>query len=137
MGKNNLHAMSHILLPTLKHTKNPINREYPHKYAAFSIKELFNELIINGAEKDNIKACIIGGADIFRNGIYAIGKENIDKVKKELKKLDITIECEELGGHRGRVIKYNVKDNLILSKFTGEKTFRTLNKKEVLKPNVK
>ena len=129
--QKNVHGMSHILLPTMKSTKNPKNKDYPHKYAVFSVKELFNELIINGAEKRNIKAAILGGADIFRNGIYAIGKENISKVREELKKLEIEIECEEIGGHRGRVAKYDIKNNLILTKFTGEDDFRILNKKGV------
>ena len=127
--ENNVHAMSHILLPVMKNIRNSRNNEYPHKYAAFSVKELFNELIINGAKKKNIKAAILGGADIFRNGIYAIGVENINKVKEELKKLEIKIECEETGGHRGRVIRYDIKNNLILSKFTGEENYRILNQK--------
>lgn len=130
---NNIHAMSHILLPELKNIKKSTHREFPHKYAEFSVKELLNEMLELGAEHKNIKAAIIGGADIFRNGIYAIGGQNTKKVKEELDKFNIILECYETGGHRGRVIKYDVKNNLILSKFTGEDEFRILNKKGVKK----
>ena len=126
--KNEIHAMSHILLPEKKTNKKYNLMEYPHKYVDSSVRELFNDFLALGAEKRNIKACIIGGADIFRNGIYSIGEKNIKKVREELKKMDIPLECEEVGGYRGRVIKYDINKKLILSKFTGEDQYRVLNK---------
>ncbi|MFX1294836.1 MAG: chemotaxis protein CheD [Promethearchaeota archaeon] len=128
--KKMISAMSHILLAEVKKTKIANPKQYPHKYATLSVKDLFNEMLNHGALKKNIKAVIVGGAEIFKRGPLELGKENILAVKHQLKLFDIQIEKEIVGGTKGRVFIYDFTDNSISIKITGEAEFKKFILKE-------
>ncbi|MFX1573914.1 MAG: chemotaxis protein CheD [Promethearchaeota archaeon] len=120
---NKVGAMSHILLPKAD-TKKKIN--YPHKYADLSVQLLKNELISHGAKIENIRAIIVGGSKIFDLDENIIGTNNIEVVKRELKKSDIKIVNEDLGGSSGRVIIFNTHNYSVLVRSSGESEFKKL-----------
>ena len=116
-------AMSHILLPEPRGRRaNLLN--LPHKYASSSVQDLLGEMLKEGASKKNLRAVIIGGADIFQDHSLEMGKENTLAVKHQLELLKIKLEKEIVGGHRGRVLIYDITDNSISVKITGEDNFR-------------
>ncbi len=124
--ENKIYGMSHILLPESKLAKTKGPLKYPHKFVDSSIRDLISELLKHGAEKENFRAVIAGGAWIFQDHFNNIGQNNIKAVKKELKNLNIKIEKEDTGGKFGRVILFDPVDNSVNVKLTGEKTFRKL-----------
>ena len=99
-------GMSHILLP--KTIKKII--KYPHKFANLSAKLLMQELINHGAERDNIKAIIVGGSRIFNLDDNIMGFDNLGSIKKELNKLKIEIIKEDTGGSKVRIVIFDSKD---------------------------
>ncbi|MFX1236603.1 MAG: CheR family methyltransferase [Promethearchaeota archaeon] len=111
--KNDVHGMSHIMLPDSQTSKDDEYLTLPHKYIDTSIKELQKELISHGARKEDIKAIIIGGAHII-NVDHMI--KNSEVVIEELEKNNIPIEKIDLGGKRGRSVIYDAKDGSILVK---------------------
>ncbi|MBN1802962.1 MAG: hypothetical protein JW891_15745 [Candidatus Lokiarchaeota archaeon] len=121
--KNDVHGMSHILLPDSQTSKNEEHLLTPHKYVDTSIKELRKELIKHGAHKKNIKAIVVGGAHII-NVDHEI--QNADVVIEELKKYEIPVEKIDIGGKRGRSVIYDAKDGSILVKNGKTNEFRKL-----------
>jgi chemotaxis protein CheD len=113
-------GMSHILLP--KSTTKNIN--YPHKYANLSVKLLMKELISHGAEREHIRAIIIGGSKIFDLDNNMMGFENIRATKAELDSLKIDIIKEETGGSRGRIIIFDTEDLSLCIKSSGEDKYK-------------
>ncbi len=124
--KNDVYAMSHILLP--KSRKSEINGplKYPHKFADSSIEDLISELLKHGAERENIKAIVIGGAQIFQNHYNNISELNIKTVKQKLRSINIKILKEDTGGTQGRVLIYDTKYNKVLVKYTGDTKFKVI-----------
>ena len=120
---HNVAGMSHILLPS---SKNGQVKNYPHKFADLSAKDLMNEMIKKGAKIDNLKAVIIGGATIFKHQDSKIGEDNIRSIKKELRKLKLKISKQDVGGFKGRVIKFNPNNYSILVKLTQEADFKEI-----------
>lgn len=116
---HNICGMSHILLP--KTTKKII--KYPHKFANLSAKLLMQELINHGAERDKIKAIIVGGSRIFDLDDNIMGLDNIGSIKEELNKLKIEIIKEDTGGSKGRIVIFDSKDFSLYFKSTGQNDF--------------
>jgi chemotaxis protein CheD len=116
-------GMSHILLP--KTSKRNIN--YPHKYANLSVKLLMKELINRGAERENIRAIILGGSRIFDLDNNLTGIENIRATKAELENLKIEIIKEDTGGSRGRIVIFDTGDLSLCIKSTGENEYKKFN----------
>lgn len=116
---HNICGMSHILLP--KTTKKSI--KYPHKYANLSAKLLMQQLINHGAERENIKAIIVGGSRIFDLDDNIMGYDNIGSIKEELNKLKIEIIKEDTGGSKGRIVIFDSKDFSLYFKSTGQNNF--------------
>ncbi len=114
--KNNVFAISHISLPSSSASKQGYHLIFPHTFVDTSVKDLFNNLLYNGANRDDIKALIIGGAKLFLDYDMTY-QENIDTVKNELQLLEIKIEAEDLGGLSEREIIYDtINDSLFVKK---------------------
>jgi chemotaxis protein CheD len=116
-------GMSHILLPS---SKNGQVENYPHKFVDSSVKDLMNEMKKKGAKLANLKAAIIGGATIFKHQDSKIGVDNIQSIKKELRKLKLKISKQDVGGFKGRIIKFNPNNYSISVKSTHEADFKEI-----------
>ena len=113
-------GMSHILLPR---TTNKIIT-YPHKYANLSAKLLVKELINHGAEREHIKAIVVGGSRIFNLDNNNMGFDNIGTTKEELRKLKIEIIKQDTGGSKGRIVIFDSKDFTLYIKTTGKNDYK-------------
>jgi chemotaxis methyl-accepting protein methylase/chemotaxis receptor (MCP) glutamine deamidase CheD len=122
---NKIYAISHSRFPNSSASKQGYHLVSPHSFIDTSVKSLLNTMLYHGAEKDKIKAIIIGGARLF-NDFDLTFQENIDSIKKELKKNDILTEIEDLGGLSERTIKYDVIHDSLYIKREWEFEFRKI-----------
>ena len=114
--KNNVFAMSHISLPNSSASKQGYHLLFPHTFADTSVKDLINNLVYNGANRENVKALLVGGAKLFLDYDMTY-QENIDTVKKELQSLEIKIDAEDIGGLSERSVIYDtINDSLSVKK---------------------
>lgn len=120
--KNNVGGISHILLPNSRGK----DAEYPHKYANLAVPDLIKEIIKFGGNRQNLKAIILGGSNIFDDPNNLIGTENSEKIVKELEDFSIPIFRKDIGGKLGRVVILNTKNLHVLVKKTGEDNFEKL-----------
>lgn len=100
-------GLAHILLPL-----NQGKDDNPLKYADTCIDAMLKELVTNGASEDKIAAKIAGGADMFPNSPFdkknPVGQRNINAVREKLESIGISLEAEEIGGHSGRTIEFDL-----------------------------
>jgi len=123
---HNIFGMSHISFPNSSASKQGYHLIFPHTFADTSVKDLYNNLLYNGAKKDNIKALIVGGAKLFSE--YDLThQENLDAVKNELKSIGIEIETEDCGGLSERSLIYDTINDALYVKKTWEFEFRRIN----------
>lgn len=121
--EKHLAGMSHILLPN---SENRQNVKIVHKYANLSVDALVSELLKKGADSKRLEAYVIGGSQIFSEMNCDIGKDNAFFVKKELKKNNIKIIKEDIGGSYGRFVLFDTTDFKIFVKTSDEKVFKQL-----------
>jgi chemotaxis protein CheD len=116
-GKNKVGGISHILLPFSK----KINSEGDNfKFANKAVQKLYDEMLKNGGERNNIVAYIYGGAVMFENYksklLADIGSKNIEFAENELKKLEIPYFIKDVGGNYGRRIEFDLNSGKITVK---------------------
>ena len=111
-------GLAHVMLPEID--KHIPNQKTNGKYADQAIDYLLDVMQKKGAKLRNIKAKIVGGAQIFAsesgNSMFTIGKRNIESIKKNLKSNGIPILAEETGKTYGRWVKFNVNTAAITVK---------------------
>ncbi len=114
--KSKIAGMAHIMLPTKNRkdnsdSNNNTRDDTKAKYADTGIKNLIDELIKQGANINNLKAKIVGGARVFTHesdeDIFNIGERNAEKVKEVLKSYRISIVAEDIGGRGGRNVTFD------------------------------
>jgi chemotaxis protein CheD len=111
--KNKVIGMAHIMLPNSNNnaSNDNSNNNLKAKYADTAVKNLIQELARYGADTNNLKAKIVGGASIFANendeDMFNIGRKNVDKVKELLKQYNIKIVAEDIGGKNGRSVTFD------------------------------
>jgi chemotaxis protein CheD len=120
---NRIAGMSHILLPKSS-LEGPL--KYPHKYADTSVCCLIESMIEHGADSSNLKVSLVGGANIFQNPDCTIGEDNIKSIKEVLMNFNLLIERENLGGNKGRIVRFDTNDYSIRVKITGEQKFKLI-----------
>ncbi|MHA1198298.1 MAG: chemotaxis protein CheD [Candidatus Heimdallarchaeaceae archaeon] len=116
-------VMGHIMLPSSpKEGKKKIhNRWGPAKYADIAVPTMIETMVDLGIKKENIRAKIVGGANMFGHGSQTlqIGKNNEIETKKLLSKNKIHIQRSFTGGDIGMSVVYVVEKKLLTVQPTG------------------
>src|SRR5574344_1644793 len=117
-----LSGMIHIMLPDSTKIRNNSNRA---KFADTGIVDLLQQMIMNGAKKENIVAKIAVGAPMFSFGsnyhdLMSVGEKNVSAVKTILDKLKIKILAEDTGLNYGRTIVFDSVNGMLLIKAVGK-----------------
>ena len=102
-----LGALIHIMLPLNMET----GRKNTMKYADTAIRETLREMESKGALKSRITAKIAGGAKMFEvtgGTLGNIGQRNIESVRLCLKKENIRLLKEDVGGNFARTLSFDV-----------------------------
>jgi chemotaxis protein CheD len=79
------------------------------KFADTGIESLLSEMRRKGAETNNVEAKMAGGSTMvdFSDPEDGVGRRNIDAVEAVLDEFGIEITGSDLGGERGRTIRYD------------------------------
>ncbi len=97
-------AMAHVMLPE-KLEENP---KKPGKYADTAVPKLIEMLEKQGGDRRRMIAKIVGGAQMFNGSRYGnIGKENVEAVKKMLRKEGVKLIAEDTGGTYARSVEFD------------------------------
>ncbi len=113
-------GLAHIMLPSSKEIRNNSNKA---KFADTAIDILIDKMLSLGAKKNNIRAKIAGGSQMFsfnsKSDVLKIGERNANASRKKLSECRIPIICEDCGGNYGRTIELNTKDGSLLVRTIG------------------
>ena len=108
-SKSKMAGMAHIMLAESSDFKD--NADNPMKYADTALPMMLEMMLTKGAQKSNMVAKIAGGSKLFDlepargNPVTGIGERNVQAVKKTLKKMNIPLKGEDVGGKCGRTMK--------------------------------
>ncbi|XXM73543.1 chemotaxis protein CheD [Lysinibacillus sphaericus] len=105
-------GMVHVMLPSSSIAKEePLNSA---KYADSGVEELILRLKGMGAALHRLKCKMAGGAQMFqlssKSDLMRIGPRNVEAVREVLKKNNIPVIGEDVGGSKGRTIEFFVSD---------------------------
>lgn len=118
-----LGALLHIMLPINMET----GRSHPLKYADTGIRETLKQMEAKGASRSRITVKIAGGAKMFEvtggNGLGNIGQRNIESVNTILKRENIRLLGQEVGGKVARTLFFDVS--------TGQSCVRSYGQKDI------
>ncbi len=84
------------------------------KYGDVAIRNLYDKMLQQGAEKSNLHARIYGG--LCRKGggdAFNIGIKNILIAKKMLSQLHIPVRAQDVGGHSPRKLGFQTNTGLV------------------------
>lgn len=103
-----LGALLHIMLPINMET----GRTHPLKYADTGIRETLKQMEARGAMRSRMTVKIAGGAKMFEiaggSGLGNIGQRNIESVNAILKRENIRLLGQEVGGKVARTLFFDV-----------------------------
>jgi len=123
-------GLAHVMLPgdsedsdedeaLIRKTDRPSDYK-EGRYSDSGIDALLEKMEALGSKKQNLKATLVGGAEMFEKigveNVANIGKRNIESVKNKLKTEGITIIKEDLGGNKGRSVSFNLDDGKVYIK---------------------
>ena len=101
-------ALLHIMLPL----NMEAGRTHPLKYADTGIRETLRQMEAKGASRSRMTVKIAGGAKMFEvtggSGLGNIGQRNIESVHAVLKRENIRLLAEEVGGKVARTLLFDV-----------------------------
>lgn len=105
-------GLAHVLLPYVEESHD---KSHSTRFTDVAIRMLIEEMTRRGAQVQNIKAKIFGGANMFPEIIQPesamdIGKRNILAVKEQLKKHNVEVVASEVGDNIGRTVVFDTRD---------------------------
>jgi chemotaxis protein CheD len=116
-----LGGVAHMLLPTSRSSTEIMGS--PAKYITNGVPNLINKMVKNGASKHNLIVKVTGGARMLNipgeNNILDIGQRNILEVRAVMKRENIPILAEDVGGTYGRSIQLFMENGKIMVKSLG------------------
>jgi len=100
-------GMNHFLYP-VTHDKNKATAQFGN----IATKILIKKMYAAGSTPENIVAQIVGGAE--DKGGSSLGLENVNIARKILQKEKIEIKSEDVGGHLGRKVIFDVHNGHLM-----------------------
>jgi chemotaxis protein CheD len=110
------------MLPRYEEGRDKVNAG---KYVDTAIYLMVDELLEMGGKKHAFTAKIVGGSQMFNfvvTDTLDIGSRNIEAAIATLKKEGIPIIAEDVGGHVGRTIHFDLRIGKILIQTSGKVT---------------
>ncbi len=110
-------GLAHVLLYYSKHFESGLNSFNPAKFADTAIPLLVRQMEKAGGRSKNFRAKIAGGSQLFnfrRTDNTSIGEKNVEAVRETLKKLEIPLRGEDVGGNFGRTMRFFVDSGKVL-----------------------
>ena len=115
--KNSFAAMNHFLLDA---PSNPHEMDIG-RYGTTSTEYILNKLFAMDPHPTHYQGQIFGGAAVLKNSAADdVGERNIAIAMEILAARHIKVIHSEIGGSRGRRIKFNTVSNTVDCRFTGD-----------------
>lgn len=117
---NQIGGLIHAMLPKYEEGRDKTNAS---KYADSSIMLMVDEMVEAGARKSLLKAKMAGGAQMFSfisSDTLNIGLRNSAVAKETLKKENIPLLAEDVGGTKGRTVFFRSFDGMMRIQKGGE-----------------
>ena len=107
-------AMAHVLLPSASLARDLTNRA---KFPETAVPLLIERLKALGADPRRLVAKLAGGASMFSQlvtpGTIQMGERNVLASRSALRKAEIPIVRESVGGDRGRSVRFHMQDGRV------------------------
>ncbi|MDR1612728.1 MAG: chemotaxis protein CheD [Planctomycetota bacterium] len=103
---NRFGGINHFVFPT---ADRPEDRT--PQYGNVAIKALYRMLLGMGASRESIVAQIVGGSECHILNDQGLGVQNVDLARSMLKKLQVPVISEDVGGSMGRKVLYHSGTN--------------------------
>jgi chemotaxis protein CheD len=113
-------GMNHFLLSHRRYAKGiPVCVSEAGRYGIHAMELLINGMLKLGANRQNIRAKVLGGASLFDSsggsgGFFCVGEVNSRFILEFLERDGIPLVASDLGGVSGRVIRFSSKDYSVL-----------------------
>lgn len=129
-------GMNHFLLANQRYSRDmPLSITEAGRYGINAMELLLNSMIHLGAEKKRIRAKAFGGGQVLgsvaKNNFNCVGDVNGRFIQEYLKTEGIPLEAEDLGGDRGRVIKFRTDTYAVYRRFIQNTATLMVEKKEL------
>lgn len=98
-------AMNHFLLPDSN--DRPSSADSPHRYGAYAMEHMLNDLYRRGVKKTNLEIKIVGGGAVM-SPTSRIGERNIAFVREFLQQEGFRITAADVGTSFARQVIYDV-----------------------------
>ncbi len=124
-------GMNHFMLPDggKADKDNPISESM--RYGTYAMEVLINQLLKNGARRENLEAKIFGGGNVLRSfTTMNVGDRNADFVRNYLKEERIKVTGEDLNDVYPRKVYFFPKTGRVLVKKLKQLNNYTLMKRE-------
>ena len=129
--KSGIGGMNHFMLPesAAADRDSPVSESM--RYGSYAMEVLINQLLRNGAKRENLEAKIFGGGNVLRSFTSNnVGDRNAAFVKKYLKDEGIRVTGEDLLDIYPRKVYYFPKTGKVLVKKLKQLNNYTLVKRE-------
>ncbi|MFA6178577.1 MAG: chemoreceptor glutamine deamidase CheD [Candidatus Methylopumilus sp.] len=124
-------GMNHFMLPDCASADKDSPVSESMRYGTYAMEVLINQLLRNGARRENLEAKIFGGGNVLRSFTTTnVGDRNASFVKKFLKEERIRITGEDLLDIYPRKVYYFPKTGKVLVKKLKQLNNYTLVKRE-------
>ena len=108
-------GMAHVLLPEPALSRDRDNRS---KFASTAVPLLLEEMRGRGARRARLRGRLVGGAAMFQSlmvpGTLNMGARNIQAAREALRRAEIPLVGEAVGGDFGRSVRFQVGEGRTL-----------------------
>jgi chemotaxis protein CheD len=129
-------GMNHFLLSSKRYAKDmPVCITEAGRYGINAMELLINGMLKLGAKRENLRAKAFGGSSLLSSSkrsdnFLCVGEVNCRFIVEFLKNDGIPLIASDLGGDRGRVIRFLSNDYSVLRRKIVKSKISDLNKKE-------
>ena len=117
----NIGGLVHYMLPDSTKLKNNTNIA---KFGDTGIRELYRQVLAQGANPRRLVAKIAGGASMFEmsglSSVGNVGERNAEEAKLMLKELKVPLIAEDTGLNYGRTVELNCETGEYVIKAIGK-----------------
>ncbi|KPJ57885.1 MAG: hypothetical protein AMS16_00495 [Planctomycetes bacterium DG_58] len=107
-------ALAHAMLPTANGASK--ETENNSRYVDRAVREMLQRMLDQGSQRGDLQAKIAGGANMFDAPGRDIGKENVSSAKEALRRENVSLVAECVGGANGRSIEFCVTSGVMTIK---------------------
>ncbi len=127
-------GMNHFMLPESAEKDSPVSESM--RYGSYAMEVLINQLLKNGAKRENMEAKIFGGGNVLRSFTTTnVGERNAIFVRKFLKGENIKVLGEDLNDIYPRKVYFFPQTGKVLVKKLKQLNNYTLIKREATYAN--